>query len=75
MRPALAAADPGAGVRSAALRRLWAAARDTVAGSGLLLGHAERVYLAACWLRRTEIDTTEIDTTVEDPGATPELPS
>jgi hypothetical protein len=55
-RPRLAAADPEPGVRSAALRRLWAAALRAVGNAGLSCGHGERVFLAACWLRRAEID-------------------
>jgi len=55
-RPRLEAADPGTGIQSAALRRLWAAALDAVGTADLSPGRAERVYLAACWLRRTEID-------------------
>lgn len=60
-RPALAAADPG-GTPSAALRQLWAGAAAAVGSAAHVLpelrtlGAAERVYLAACWLRRTEID-------------------
>jgi Family of unknown function (DUF6187) len=67
-RPYLEAADPDPGLRSAALRRLWAAALTAVGNAGLTLGHAERVYLAACWLRRAEIDRA-----VEDDRGTPEL--
>jgi Family of unknown function (DUF6187) len=67
-RPYLAAADPEPGVRSAALRRLWEAALTAVGNAGLSCGHAERVYLAACWLRRAEIDQA-----VEGTHATSEL--
>jgi len=55
-RPRLTAAAPAGGTRSAALRRLWASAVDTVTAADVASGHAERVYLAACWLRREEID-------------------
>ncbi|MGH3760484.1 DUF6187 family protein [Actinophytocola sp.] len=65
-RSRLAAADPGVAVRSAALRRLWSSALTAVTGAGLAVGHAERVYLAACWLRRTEIDRAVIDRATED---------
>jgi hypothetical protein len=68
-RAALEATDSG-GVRSAALRRLWATAHTTVTTAAPLLEPAERVYLAACWLRRTEIDAL-----VEADDVAPELPS
>jgi hypothetical protein len=55
-RPRLTAAAPQDGTRSAALRRLWATAVDTVAAADVAPGHAERVYLAACWVRKDEID-------------------
>lgn len=58
-RPAVESVRPGTS-RSAALRQLWAGAWQAVAAAGELLGtlgRAERVYLTACWLRRTEIDT------------------
>lgn len=55
-RPRLTAAAPAGGIRSAALRRLWGAAVDTVTAADVAPGHAERVYLAACWLREDEID-------------------
>lgn len=60
-RDTLVATDPG-GVRSAALRQLWCGATRTVAAAALIdptlatLGDAERAYLAACWLRRAEVD-------------------
>jgi hypothetical protein len=68
-RPYLEAADPDPGIRSAALRRLWASALAAVGNAALTLGHAERVYLAACWLRRAEIDRAVED----DDRGTPEL--
>jgi hypothetical protein len=58
----LAAADPGA-IRSAALRQLWAAANDSVAGAARIapavagFGPAQRAFLAACWLRRAEVNS------------------
>jgi len=55
-RPLLSAAAPEAATRSAALRRLWATAMDTVTAAVVAPGRAERVYLAACWLRKDEID-------------------
>jgi hypothetical protein len=55
-RPELAAADPD-GTTSAALRRAWARAGEIVAAAELGdLGPASRTYLAACWLRRREVD-------------------
>ncbi|MEJ3747480.1 DUF6187 family protein [Actinomycetes bacterium KLBMP 9797] len=60
-RGELAAADP-ASTPSAAPRRLFASAMDTVAGAGLgELGLAERAYLAACWVRRDEVDAYAAD--------------
>ncbi len=67
-RPRLAAADPQPGVRSAALRRLWASALTAVGNAGLPCGHGERVFLAACWVRRAEIDEA-----AEDDHGAPEL--
>lgn len=55
-RSRLAAAEPGAAFRSAALRRQWSAAEDVVAAAGVAAGAAQRVYFAACWLRRAQID-------------------
>ncbi len=55
-RPHLAAVSAAVSTRSAALRKLWSAAVDTVADAGVAAGHAERVYLAACWVRKDEID-------------------
>lgn len=52
----LAAAAPANEVRSAALRKLWAAAMRTATDAGVASGRAELVYLTACWLRRDEID-------------------
>jgi hypothetical protein len=58
-RPALAAVDPGPSV-SASIRQAWQRALLTV-----LAAHSERTpeltpamraYLAACWLRHTEVD-------------------
>jgi hypothetical protein len=54
--PRLTAAAPEDGTRTAALRKLWATAVDTVTAADAAHGHAERVYLAACWLRKAEID-------------------
>jgi hypothetical protein len=55
-RPELAAADPG-GPPSAAVRRAWARAADTVAAAAPPdWGPASHAYLTACWLRRTEVD-------------------
>ncbi|OLF11275.1 DUF6187 family protein, partial [Actinophytocola xanthii] len=63
-RPALAAADAGGGTRSAALRQQWSAAERVVAAAERRTGpagHAERVYLTVCWLRRNEIDRAAED--------------
>ena len=65
-RPRLAAAAPANEVRSAALRKLWAAAMRTVTDAGVAPGRAELVYLTACWLRRDEIDES-IGTAVRQP--------
>jgi hypothetical protein len=62
-RPRLAAAAPANEVRSAALRKLWAAAARTVTEAGAAHDRAEHVYLTACWLRRDEIDD-EVDAAV-----------
>jgi hypothetical protein len=59
--PRLTAAAPVGAFRSAALRRQWAAAEAVVAAAGVAVGAAERVYLAACWLRREEIERMETD--------------
>jgi len=51
--------EPGRpGTQSAALRRLWLDAVDDTAPVLRTAGDAERVYLVACWLRRTEITRT-----------------
>lgn len=55
-RDRLTAVAPVAATRSAALRRLWSTAVDTVTAADVAPGHAERVYLAACWVRKAEID-------------------
>lgn len=55
-RPRLTAVAPGNEVRSAALRKLWAAAVRTVTTADVARDRAELVYLAACWLRRDELD-------------------
>ncbi|HWM02866.1 MAG TPA: DUF6187 family protein [Actinophytocola sp.] len=74
-RVGLVAADPG-GTRSAALRRLWDSAVAAVSAAAHVVpelrtpGAAERVYLAACWLRREEIDRT-----AEGHVVVPELPT
>lgn len=67
--PALVAAGPVA-PRSAALRRLWESALTAVSAAVRPTGRAELVYLAACWLRRDEIDRV-----TEDDRATSGLPS
>jgi hypothetical protein len=54
-RAALAAADPG-GAPSAAVRRAWTQAADLVDAAGIEAGPASHAYLAACWLRRSEVD-------------------
>jgi hypothetical protein len=55
-RPGLVAADPG-GAQSAAVRRAWARAAETAdAAAPPDWGPASRALLAACWLRRTEVD-------------------
>ena len=42
---------------SVALRQLWAHAEQAVDKAGIgRLGPASRAYLAACWLRRIEVD-------------------
>lgn len=56
VRPKLAAAAPAAAYRSAALRRQWSAAVDVVTAAAVADGAAQRVYLAACWLRLADID-------------------
>ncbi len=61
--PRLVAAAPVSAYRSAALRRQWAAAEAVVAAAGVADGVAERVYLAACWLRRGEIDRLATEST------------
>lgn len=55
-RPGLTAAAPEAAYRSADLRRQWVAAVDVVVAADVAAGAAQRVYFAACWLRRAEID-------------------
>ncbi|HEV2781213.1 MAG TPA: DUF6187 family protein [Actinophytocola sp.] len=56
-RPAMAAADPAGPPQVAALRPLWTYAGRVVAGLDLgTLGAAARAFLAACWLRRTDVD-------------------
>jgi len=67
--PALVAAEP-APVRTAALRRRWESALTTVRDVVRPAGRADLLYLAACWLRRDEIDRL-----TEDDRATPGLPS
>lgn len=75
-REASDAADLGTGTRSAALRKLWAAAAEALAASAArapqlrTTGAAERVYLTACWLWPEEI--TQI---AEENGVLPERPS
>lgn len=67
-RPALAAADPG-GTVSASVRKAWSTAADLVAAIELAgAGPATRAYLAACWLRRTEVDRY-----LEDRHAVPQV--
>lgn len=61
--PRLTAAATGDGTRSAALRRLWAAAMDTVTSADVADDRAERVYLAACWLRKDEVDKVVAEAT------------
>ena len=52
---------------SAALRQLWAQALHAVEGAGLGgLGPASRSYLAACWLRRYEVDRVVEDQRVSE---------
>lgn len=47
----------GAIKASAALRQLWAVALQAVGTAGVgEVGPASRAYLAACWLRRIEVD-------------------
>lgn len=42
---------------SASPRRQWASAMDALVGVGMFgLGPAVRAYLAACWLRRDDVD-------------------
>jgi Family of unknown function (DUF6187) len=67
-RSGLAAADPG-GPPSAAVRRAWARAVETVATADLPdWGPASRAYLTACWLHRVEVDAY-----VEDLDAVPQV--
>jgi hypothetical protein len=54
VQPALAAGPPG---RSAPLRQRWAQAYRALARCEIgATGPATSIYLAACWLRATEID-------------------
>jgi hypothetical protein len=56
MRPALAAVDHGPSV-SASIRQAWQRSLRTVLAADLgAAGPACRAYLAACWLRGTEVD-------------------
>jgi hypothetical protein len=55
-RPRLTAATPGAVFPTAALRKRWTGTMAVVIAAGVASGAAQRVYLAACWLRRAEID-------------------
>lgn len=66
-RSRLSDAAPVAGVRSAALRRQWSAAVDVVAAADVAVGAAQRVYFAACWLRRAQIDQLCTRAAVTDP--------
>jgi hypothetical protein len=58
-RPALAAVDRGPSV-SASIRQAWQRALRTVLaadhGAGPEISPALQAYLAACWLRHTEVD-------------------
>jgi hypothetical protein len=68
-RPALAAADPDGPAQLAALRPMWTYAARVVDAAQLgTLGAAARAYLAACWLRRTEVDRR-----LEDRHVVPDL--
>ncbi len=70
------AANVDLGLRSAALRRLWASAEAAIGACAAetpqlrTAGAAERVYLVACWLRQAEITTI-----AEEHVVLPELPS
>jgi hypothetical protein len=56
-RPALVAVDPVPSV-SASIRQAWERALRTVRGADLdESGRIGEAHLAACWLRRAEIDT------------------
>jgi len=73
---AIAAADLDLGRRPAGLRELWRSAVAALSAGAAeddrlrTTGAAERVYLAACWLRPEEITTM-----TEEHGVLPELPS
>lgn len=55
-RQRLVAAAPTAAFQSAALRRQWSSAVAVVATADVADCAAQRVYFAACWLRRDHID-------------------
>jgi hypothetical protein len=68
-RPALEAA-PAVAV-TGALRTSWTRALDTLALADLgEPGPASRAYLAACWLRRVEVDRV-----VEEASVVPDVPA
>jgi hypothetical protein len=70
-RPALAAADPGGPPQTAAIRTLWTKTLGTVTAARVgPPGAAGQAYLAACWLRRTDVDRF-----LEDRHGVPELPA
>ncbi|HEU5475364.1 MAG TPA: DUF6187 family protein [Actinophytocola sp.] len=67
VRAALAGTVTGA----AAVRAAWAEAVRTVDAAGRTdLGPASRAYLAACWIRQSEVDRY-----LEDHHAVPEVPA
>jgi hypothetical protein len=66
-RPALAAVDRGPSV-SASIRQAWQRALVTVLAAEPDSGPARQAYLAACWLRCTEVDRLAA-TTVRHPAA------
>lgn len=57
VRPALAAADPGPAPVTASPRQLWGHATPLLARVDVgAAGPATRAYLAACWIRRDDVD-------------------
>lgn len=56
-RPALASADPGPAPPAASLRQVWSATVRVLGPADVgPAGPATRAYLAACWIRRHDVD-------------------